>query len=255
MPPAAKGVTIVTVRSGQAAWASRQKHAGKDEALAISQKAPCFRLRPQHDACQTVMTRYRLYIPPDGGARRPRHARAWPHTFCRALSHARRDLQSQLGLLPVDQWSARVTIADRRVDLPWPCHHRSACAERLPQPPVKIIVPATPGGGSDTFARLIGQHLSEVFGQQFVIDNRPGGGTLIGMEAAINAGADGYTLYLGPSTITLLSLMKKNLPVTVANFDPISLAAILPQLLVIHPSVEARTWRSSSRSPRSSPAS
>ena len=108
-----------------------------------------------------------------------------------------------------------------------------------PSRPVKIIVPATPGGGSDTFARLIGQHLSEAFGQQFYIDNRPGGGTLIGMEAAINGGADGYTLYLGPSTITLLSLMKKNLPVTVASFEPISLAAIVPQLLIIHPSVKA----------------
>jgi tripartite-type tricarboxylate transporter receptor subunit TctC len=108
-----------------------------------------------------------------------------------------------------------------------------------PSRPVKIIVPATPGGGSDTFARLIGQHLSEAWGQQFYVDNRPGGGTLIGMEAAINGGADGYTLYLGPSTITLLSLMKKNLPVTVASFEPISLAAIVPQLLVIHPSVPA----------------
>ena len=108
-----------------------------------------------------------------------------------------------------------------------------------PNRPVKIIVPATPGGGSDTFARLIGQHLSEAFSQQFYVDNRPGGGTLIGMEAAINAGADGYTLYLGPSTITLLSLMKKNLPVSVASFDPISLAAIVPQLLIIHPSINA----------------
>jgi tripartite-type tricarboxylate transporter receptor subunit TctC len=108
-----------------------------------------------------------------------------------------------------------------------------------PNRPVKIIVPATPGGGSDTFARLIGQHLSEAWSQQFYVDNRPGGGTLIGMEAAINGGADGYTLYLGPSTITVLSLMKKNLPVSVSNFEPISLAAIVPQLLIIHPSVKA----------------
>jgi tripartite-type tricarboxylate transporter receptor subunit TctC len=108
-----------------------------------------------------------------------------------------------------------------------------------PNRPVKIIVPATPGGGSDTFARLIGQHLSEAWSQQFYVDNRPGGGTLIGMEAAINGGADGYTLYLGPSTITVLSLMKKNLPVSVSNFEPISLAAIVPQLLIIHPTVKA----------------
>ena len=108
-----------------------------------------------------------------------------------------------------------------------------------PNRAVKIVVPATPGGGSDTFARLIGQHLTETLGQQFYVDNRPGGGTLIGMEATINAGADGYTLYLAPSTLTLLPLVKKNLSVTAADFEPISLAAIVPQLLIVHPSVKA----------------
>lgn len=108
-----------------------------------------------------------------------------------------------------------------------------------PNRPVKIIVPATPGGGSDTFARLIAQHLTEALGQQFYVDNRPGGGTIIGMEAAINGGADGYTLYLAPSTLVLLPLTKKNLSVTPADFEPISLAAIVPQLLIVHPSVKA----------------
>lgn len=108
-----------------------------------------------------------------------------------------------------------------------------------PNRPVKIIVPATPGGGSDTFARLIAQHLTEALGQQFYVDNRPGGGTIIGMEASINGGADGYTLYLAPSTLVLLPLTKKNLSVTPADFEPISLAAIVPQLLIVHPSVKA----------------
>jgi tripartite-type tricarboxylate transporter receptor subunit TctC len=106
-----------------------------------------------------------------------------------------------------------------------------------PNRPVKIVVPSTPGGGSDTFARLVGQHLSDTFGQPFVIDNRPGGGTLIGMEAAANSEPDGYTLYLAPSTVTLLPLVKKNLSVTLDNFTPVSLAAILPYLLVINPSL------------------
>jgi tripartite-type tricarboxylate transporter receptor subunit TctC len=108
-----------------------------------------------------------------------------------------------------------------------------------PNRPTKIIVPSTPGGGSDTFARLVAQHLSEAFGQQFYIDNRPGGGTLIGMEAAAHSDADGYTLYLAPSTITLLPLVKKKLSVTLADFTPISLAAILPYALVVSPSVQA----------------
>jgi tripartite-type tricarboxylate transporter receptor subunit TctC len=108
-----------------------------------------------------------------------------------------------------------------------------------PNRTVKIIVPSTPGGGSDTFARLVAQHLSEAFGQQFYIDNRPGGGTIIGMEAAVHSDPDGYTLYLAPSTITLLPLVKKKLSVSLANFEPISLAAILPYGLVVNPSTKA----------------
>ncbi len=108
-----------------------------------------------------------------------------------------------------------------------------------PNRPVKVVVPSTPGGGSDTFARLVAQHLSEKFGQQFYIDNRPGGGTIIGMEAAVNGGNDGYTLYLAPSTITLLPLVKKKLSVSLADFEPISLAAILPYGLVINPETKA----------------
>jgi tripartite-type tricarboxylate transporter receptor subunit TctC len=112
-----------------------------------------------------------------------------------------------------------------------------------PNRPVRVVVPSTPGGGSDAFGRLVAQHLSEAFGQQFYIDNRPGGGTLIGMEAAANSPSDGYTLYLAPSTITLMPLVKKKLPVSLANFEPISLAAILPYGLVIHPSVKANNIR------------
>jgi tripartite-type tricarboxylate transporter receptor subunit TctC len=108
-----------------------------------------------------------------------------------------------------------------------------------PNRPVKVIVPSTPGGGSDTFARLVAQNLSETLGQQFYIENRPGGGTLIGMEAAAHSPPDGYTLYLAPSTITLLPLVKKKLPVTLADFAPISLAAVLPQALIVNPQVKA----------------
>jgi tripartite-type tricarboxylate transporter receptor subunit TctC len=110
-----------------------------------------------------------------------------------------------------------------------------------PNRPVKVIVPSTPGGGSDSYARLVAQHLSEALGQQFYIENRPGGGTLIGMEAAAHSAPDGYTLYLAPSTITLLPLVKKKLPVTLADFEPISLAVVVPQALIINPSVPAKT--------------
>src|SRR5215468_6353762 len=73
---------------------------------------------------------------------------------------------------------------------------RIARAQAYPSRPVRVIVPATAGGGYDIVARLMGQWLSERLGQQFVIDNRPGGGTNIGTEAVVRAAADGYTLLL-----------------------------------------------------------
>src|SRR5262245_61972732 len=77
-----------------------------------------------------------------------------------------------------------------------PALSRIARAQAYPSRPVRVIVPATAGGGYDIVARLMGQWLSERLGQQFVIDNRPGGGTNIGTEAVVRAAADGYTLLL-----------------------------------------------------------
>src|SRR6516162_3041577 len=74
-----------------------------------------------------------------------------------------------------------------------------ARAQSYPSRPVRVIVPIAPGGASDIVARLMGQWLSERLGQQFVIDNRPGGGTSIGTEAVARAPADGYTLLLAGS--------------------------------------------------------
>jgi tripartite-type tricarboxylate transporter receptor subunit TctC len=118
----------------------------------------------------------------------------------------------------------------------------AAAQSDYPNRTVRIVVPATPGGGSDLFARLIAQHLSSVFGQQFVVDNRPGGGTLVGMDAVLNAPHDGYTLYLSPSTTTSMHVARKTMPYDVAKvFTPVTQLVVLPQSLVIHPSVPAHS--------------
>ena len=80
-----------------------------------------------------------------------------------------------------------------------PAVSRFAWAQAYPSRPVRIIVPFAPAGASDITARLIGQWLSERLGQQFVIENRPGGGGNIGTEAVVNAPPDGYTLLVATS--------------------------------------------------------
>src|SRR5262245_61402919 len=77
-----------------------------------------------------------------------------------------------------------------------PAVSRFAWAQAYPARPVRLIVPVAPAGANDITARLIGQWLSERLGQQFVIDNRPGGGANIGTEAVVHAPADGYTLLM-----------------------------------------------------------
>ena len=80
---------------------------------------------------------------------------------------------------------------------------RMASAQAYPTRPVRIIVPVTAGAVNDILARLMGQWLSERLGQQFVIDNRPGGGSKIGTEAVVRAPADGYTLLLVANTAAI----------------------------------------------------
>ena len=110
-----------------------------------------------------------------------------------------------------------------------------------PVKPVRIIVPSAPGGGTDATARFVAPRLSELLGQQFVIDNRPGAATMIGLEAAARAAPDGYTLVVANSTLAILPSMRKNPRLDVLKgVAPITLLASNPQILVSHASLPAQ---------------
>lgn len=120
----------------------------------------------------------------------------------------------------------------------------AAAQAQYPSRPVRLIVPFPPGGGSDTLARIVGPKLSEVLGQQLVIDNRPGGGTNIGAEIAAKSQPDGYTMLMGNVShainVTLYQKLSYDL---VKDFAPVSLMASTPNILVVHPSVQAKTMK------------
>jgi tripartite-type tricarboxylate transporter receptor subunit TctC len=118
-----------------------------------------------------------------------------------------------------------------------------AGAQNYPVRPVRIMVPFSPGGASDTAARIIGQKLSERWKQQVVVDNRPGAGGTIGTELAAKAQPDGYSLLMGSSTELAVNphLYSKLTYNTTRDFVPIALIASTPLILVIHPGVAAKS--------------
>jgi tripartite-type tricarboxylate transporter receptor subunit TctC len=117
----------------------------------------------------------------------------------------------------------------------------SALAQ-YPERPIRLIIPFTPGGGTDIVARLVGGKVSEKFGQQLLADNRPGASGVIGSDLTAKAPADGYTLLMTTSSQTSNPALIKELPYdSEKDFTPVSLVADLPSLLLVHPSVKADT--------------
>ena len=104
-----------------------------------------------------------------------------------------------------------------------------------PSRPVRIIVPSPPSGGTDIVARVLAQHFSKAFGQQFFVENKPGAGNMIGIEAAARSPADGYTLLMVASTLVLNFVLYRQVPYDPVNFAPITLAATAPNILVVDP--------------------
>ena len=111
-----------------------------------------------------------------------------------------------------------------------------------PVRPVRVIVPSSPGGGTDILSRLMAPQLSERLRQPVVVDNRPGAGTIIGNELVAKAPPDGYTLLMSVSTLAILPAMHKKLPYdALRDLAPITQAISAPNILVVHPSLPARS--------------
>ena len=110
-----------------------------------------------------------------------------------------------------------------------------------PARPVKFIVPITPGGSNDVVARVIAQKLSEQWGQAVTVDNRPGAGMNLGADLVAKSAPDGYTWLLGANNIFVTNPHVGKTPFDVfKDFTPISQVALVPFVLVVHPSVPAK---------------
>jgi len=107
-----------------------------------------------------------------------------------------------------------------------------------PSRSVRIIVPSEPGGGTDTTARVLAERVSQATGQNFVIENRPGAGQMIGIDLVARSPNDGYTLLVAASTITILPSTNKNAKYDVLrDFAPISQLITVPAVLVVNPAL------------------
>ena len=117
-------------------------------------------------------------------------------------------------------------------------------AQSYPSRPVRLIVATSPGGGTDTLARILGGKLGERLGQQFVIDNRAGGSGIVGTEMVVHAPPDGHTLLMGfVASLVLTPAMTRTSYDATHDLAPIALAADAQYLLVVHPSVPARSLK------------
>jgi len=115
-------------------------------------------------------------------------------------------------------------------------------AQSYPNRSVRFIVPYPPGGATDIITRSIGARLSSVFGQQFVTDNRPGGGQKIGTALLAKSPPDGYTMQLVSVTHSINPFLDPKLPYdSVKDFAPVTLAASSPNVVVLHPSVPVKS--------------
>jgi len=118
----------------------------------------------------------------------------------------------------------------------------AAVAQTWPDKPVKIVVPFGPGGPADVYARVLGQALTEVFKQQFIVENKPGAGAVIGTDIVAKAAPDGYTLLMMSNTHTTNETLLKNKPYELLrDLVPVAPVNSSDLVMVVHPSVPAKT--------------
>ena len=114
--------------------------------------------------------------------------------------------------------------------------------DSYPNRPIRSIIPWAVGGATDIVGRIVAQKLTERLGQQVIVDNRPGAGAIIGSEILVNAAPDGYTLLTANIAHGANPYLHKKLPYnTVKDFAPVTLMVVIPMVLIVHPSVPARS--------------
>jgi len=118
----------------------------------------------------------------------------------------------------------------------------AAAAQAYPARPIRFVVPFSPGGAADTPGRMLAPKLSAALGQQIVIDNRPGAGSTIGADIVAKSPPDGYTLLMVSNTHVISASLHKKLPYdAIGDFSPVLQYVTSPNVLVVHPSLPARS--------------
>ena len=118
----------------------------------------------------------------------------------------------------------------------------AGAVDAYPSRPIRVIVPQSPGGSTDVAARIVTDRLSEALRQNFVVDNRPGAGSLNGTDMVAKAAPDGHTLLVIAASLTITPALQANMPFDpVRDLAPITQFADLPHIVVVHPGVPAKS--------------
>ncbi len=124
-----------------------------------------------------------------------------------------------------------------------PVAAQAAATENFPVRPVRLITPYAPGGSSTIVSRVVAAELTELWGYSVIVDNRPGGNTIIGTQAAARATPDGYTWCIANTTFALNEHIIRNIPYRFKDFQPLAKMYNNETILAVHPSVPANTLK------------